>query len=81
MNMSELTWSAGGEVAIAEGVRGGARFTGGIPVGSMPGTDRVVGAVRAAWGAGRYDTAVEIQAGLVGDPFTIRGVLSTALRF
>lgn len=81
MNMSELTWSFGGDVPIAAGVRGGARFTGGIPVGAMAGTDRVIGAARVGWGSGRVDTAVELQAGLVGDPFTIRGVLSTALKF
>jgi hypothetical protein len=81
MNMSELTWAVGGEVPIAAGVRGGARFSGGVPVATPMGTDRVVGALRVAWGSGRYDTAAEVQAGLVGDPFTIRGVLSTALKF
>jgi hypothetical protein len=81
MNMSELTWTGGGDVAIAAGVRAGARFSGGVPVGAMPGVDRVVGAVRVAWGSGRVDTAAELQAGLVGDPFNIRGVFSTSLRF
>ena len=81
MNMSELTWSIGGDVPIAAGVRGGARLSGGVPVGSMLGTDRVVGAARVAWGSGRVATAAEVQTGLVGDPFTIRGVLSTALTF
>jgi hypothetical protein len=81
MNMSELTWSGSGDVAIAAGVRAGARLSGGVPVGSMPGTDRVVGALRVAWGSGRVDTAAELQAGLAGDPFNIRGVVSTALRF
>lgn len=80
MNMSELTWNASGDVAIASGVRAGARVSGGIPVGA-PGDDRVVGALRVAWGQGRVDTAAELQAGLSGDPFNIRGVVSTALRF
>jgi len=81
MNMSEITWSGGGELAIGEGVRAGARLSGGVPVGALPGHDRVIAAARVAWGTGRVDTAAEIQAGLVGDPFTIRGVVSTALRF
>ncbi len=81
MNMSELTWSGGGDVAIGDGVRAGARFSGGIPVGSLPGVDRVIGAVRVTWGTGRFATAAEVQAGLAGDPFNIRGVLSTALQF
>jgi hypothetical protein len=81
MNMSELTWSASGDYSIAAGVRAGVRMSGGVPVGSMAGTDRVIGALRVAWGAGSIDTAAELQAGLAGDPFTIRGVVSTALRF
>ncbi len=81
MNMSEITWSGAGEVAIGEGVRAGARLSGGVPVGALPGSDRVIAAARVAWGTGRVDTAAEIQAGLAGDPFTLRGVVSTALRF
>ncbi len=81
MTMSELTWSGAGELAVGSGVRAGARLSGGVPIGVLPGHERVVGTARVAWSAGRYDTAVELQAGLVGDPFTLRGVLSTALRF
>jgi len=81
MNMSELSWSAGGNIAVASGVRAGLRACGGVPVGSMPGVDRVVGAVRVAWGTARVETAAEVQGGFAGDPFNIRGVLSTALRF
>lgn len=81
MNMSELTWSAGADLAVASSVRIGGRASGGVPVGSLAGVDRVVGALRAAWGSGRVETSAELQAGLVGDPFTIRGVVSTALRF
>jgi hypothetical protein len=81
MNMSEITWGGGGDVAVADDVRVGARVSGGVPVGALPGHERVEGAVRVAWGKGRVDTAAELQAGLVGDPFTVRGVVSTALRF
>ena len=81
MNMSELTWSASGEVAVGSGVRTGARFAGGIPLGAMPGHERVIGVLRVAWGSGRIETAAEAQTGLVGDPFDIRGVLQTSLRF
>jgi len=81
MNMSELTWAVGAEVAIADGVRSGARLSGGVPVGAMLGTNRIVGAVRVAWGTGRVDTGAELQAGIDGDPFTLRAVLSTALEF
>ncbi len=81
MNMSELTWSGSGEVALGRGVRCGARLLGGIPIGAMPGHERVVAAARVAWATGRVDTTAELQGGVVGDPFSIRGVVSTALRF
>jgi hypothetical protein len=50
-------------------------------VGVAEGVERVIGALRVAWGEGRVDTAIEVQAGLAGDPFTVRGVLQTSLRF
>lgn len=80
MNMSELTWSGSVHVTIDQGLRAGARVSGGVPIG-MPGTNRVVGTLRVAWGAGRVDTAAELQGGLAGDPFNVRGVVSTAWRF
>lgn len=79
MNFSELTWSIAGDYAVTPAVRAGARASGGVPIGD--GEQRVVGALRVAWGSGRFTTAAELQAGLVGDPFNLRGVLSTALTF
>jgi hypothetical protein len=81
MNMAEISWTAACDVAIVDGTRAGVRLTGGVPVGSMPGVDRVIGVARVAWGRRSVETAAELQAGLVGDPFNIRGVVSTALRF
>ncbi len=81
MNMSELTWSASGDHPLTSELRVGARFSGGIPVGIVIGHTRVIGALRVAFGHGRVETAAEVQAGLAGDPFTLRGVVETALRF
>jgi hypothetical protein len=81
MNMSEITWSGAGELSLAPGLRAGARLSGGAPVGSLPGHDRIVGTLRVAYGEGRVDTAAELQAGLAGDPFTTRGIVSTSVRF
>jgi hypothetical protein len=80
MLMSELSWSAGGDLRATTDVRVGGRLSGGIPVGG-PGETRAVGALRVGWHSGRVDSAAEIQAGLAGDPFTVRGVVSTALSF
>jgi hypothetical protein len=81
MNMSELTWSGGADVGLGAGVGVGARLSGGVPVGAMSGQDRMIGAARATWGSHRVETAAELQAGLAGDPFNLRAVFSTALRF
>lgn len=81
MNMSELSWSASGDHAFTRDLRVGARMSGGIPVGNIIGHERVIGALRVAFGHGRVETAAEVQAGLVGDPFNVRGVVETALRF
>ncbi len=67
--------------AFGRGLHAVVRAGGGHPVGNFLGHERVIGAVRFGWGTGRVDTAAEVQTGLVGDPFTIRGLLETALHF
>jgi hypothetical protein len=80
MLMSEISWSGGGDVRVTPDFRAGGRLSGGIPVGG-PGSTRVVGALRASWRTGRVESSAELQGGLAGDPFTVRGVVSTALSF
>jgi hypothetical protein len=79
MSLQELTWSAGGDLAVGAGVHVGARMLGGMAIGA--GRDRVIGGSRVGWGTDRVSTGVELQLGLVGDPFSVRGVVDTALRF
>lgn len=79
MMPSEISWTAGADVQIASHVSAGARGSGGIPVGS--GDTRVAVGGRVAWQASRVESAFELQAGVAGDPFTVRGVVSTALNF
>lgn len=79
MNLQELTWSAGAEVDVGSSVRVGGRTSGAVPIGT--GVTRVIGAGRVAWGTSRVSTALELQLGIAGDPFTLRGVVETALRF
>jgi hypothetical protein len=80
MLVSEVSWSFGGDVAIVRAASIGLRFAGGIPAG-VSGDARAQAGLRVAWHAGRVESAAEIQAGLAGDPFTVRGVVSTALSF
>jgi hypothetical protein len=76
---SEVSWSAGADVRLGHAVSAGARSAGGVPLGS--GDVRAMVAGRVAWQASRVETALELQAGVAGDPFTVRGVVSTALSF
>lgn len=80
MLMSEVSWSAGADVAWTPAMSAGVHVGGGIPAGAA-GDNRVTAGARFAWHAGRVESAAEIQAGLAGDPFTVRGVVSTALSF
>lgn len=80
MNMAEVSWSAGGDYAIRKNVSVGARASGGVPLVDT-GHNRIVGALHVGWRTGRVESGAELQAGLAGDPFTIRGVVSTALSF
>jgi hypothetical protein len=79
MNMQELTWSAAADLDLGHGVQLGGKTLGGVPIGT--GQTRIIGGGRVAWGTPRVTTGLEVQVGLAGDPFTVRGVLDTALRF
>jgi hypothetical protein len=79
MSLEELTWSAGADLDIGRGIRLGASAQGAMPMGSSP--DRAFGAGHVAWGTPRIETKAELQVGIMGDPFTVRGVVETALRF
>ncbi len=80
MLQSELTWHAGTEVRVASQVAAGIRASGGIPVADE-GDARVIVGGRVAWRRRSLESALELQAGVLGDPFTVRGVVSTALSF
>lgn len=79
MNLSEITWSAQADVTLARALGVGARVIGGVPVGE-DGENRVIGGVRAVWTEGRVSTNAEVQVGIDGEPFEVRGLLGTTLR-
>ncbi len=81
MNMSEVVWSAGVDApARRRGLVLGGHVWGGIPVGA-PGITRVESGVRLGWIRGKVSTAAELQLGLVGDPYTVRGIFETSVTF
>jgi hypothetical protein len=79
MTPSELTFGAGGMIALAPSLRAGLRADGAIPTGG--GDARLAGGVRAVWALGRVETTAELQGGLAGAPFDLRGLVEAAVRF
>ncbi len=79
MNFEELTYGGSVDLAVAKALRVGARLSGAIALDD--GVDRLIGGVRAIWTEGRVTTGAELQVGLDGDPFNVRGVVETALAF
>lgn len=80
MNMQELTWTAMAELPLGTAIRVSARMNGGVPLDDL-GHDRVIGGLRASWTEGPVETRFEVQAGLLGDPFSFRGLLETMVHF
>lgn len=80
MNESEITLSGSADIAIARAWRVGTRLAGAIAT-SADRQSRLIAGGRAAWTSGRFETGIELQAGLVGDPFEVRGVVQIAVRF
>jgi hypothetical protein len=79
MTSSELTFGASGMIALAASLRAGLRADGAVPTGS--GDTRLAGGVRAVWTLGRVETTAELQGGLAGAPFDLRGLVEAAVRF
>jgi hypothetical protein len=77
MLMAEVSWNAGVDVRITDAITAGARASGGLPAGEG-GTSRAIIGGRVGWRRSRLDTSFELQAGVVGDPFSVRGVLATS---
>jgi hypothetical protein len=80
MLQSELSWQGGAELLVTREVVTGLRASGGIPIADEGSTRMIVGA-RIAWRLPTLETALELQAGVLGDPFNVRGVASTTLSF
>lgn len=79
MTASELMADVHGDARVHGRLRASARVAIAVPLQGA--ANRAVGALGAAWRGRRADTGAELQAGLAGDPFTVRALLTTALRF
>jgi hypothetical protein len=79
MAASELTLEVAGTLALARALAAGALLRGALP---LEGSDaRLLAGLRVAWRAGRVEVAAEGQAGVLGAPVRVRGLLSTSLSF
>jgi hypothetical protein len=79
MSFSEVTFGASGDLRLAPALSAGIKLAGAIATGE--GTDRLIGGAHVVWVTGRVQTSAELQGGFVGDPFEVRGVLASAVRF
>lgn len=79
MSSSELMGDVRVDRALAGSFRGSARVLYAVPTGDDP--VRVAGAIGGTWRGARADTGAELQAGLAGDPFTLRALITSAVRF
>lgn len=65
--------------SLATGLDAGVRGSLAVPTTDAP--TRATGGVRVQWRAGRVVTTADLDAGLAGDPFGIRGTLATTVSF
>ncbi len=79
MNMAEVTGSLGADVTVARRWRVGARGAIALPTGA--GSTRAIAAGGVRWIGARLEVATELQLGVLGDPFTARGVVETSVHF
>ncbi len=79
MSFSELTAEGTALAALASTLDAGVHGTLAIPTGESP--TRATAGIRIRWRAGRVETTADLQTGLAGDPFRVRGTLATAVRF
>ena len=79
MNAVELPFEGTAMVALAPQLGIGAKLVGGVPLGD--GDTRLAAGGRLAWIAGSVTTSAELLGGVAGDPFGLRGVIETSLRF
>jgi hypothetical protein len=79
MAFSELYGDAALLANLATGLAAGVRGSLAIPTTAAP--TRATGGIRVQWQAGRVVTTADLDAGLAGDPFGMRGTVATAVSF
>jgi hypothetical protein len=79
MNARELAFASGVSYALAPSLSAGARIRGGSPIGD--GEHRLAAGVVVSWRLARLATSLELQRGVIGDPFGTRGIVKTAMSF
>ncbi len=79
MCSSELMAEAHGDLALGGPLHAVGRMMLAVPL--QGDATRLVATIGAGWHRPRTDTGLELQAGLAGDPFTLRALLTSALRF
>lgn len=79
MSFSEVTVDSAVLRPLAAGLDAGVLTTLALPTGRLPA--RATTGARVRWRAGRVTTTLDVDGGLAGDPFQLRGTLGTAVSF
>jgi len=80
MNMQEIAWGVSAALPVWRRLELAVGGTGAVPFGVAMGVDRVAGSARAAWSDPGVVTAVELQVGVLGDPYVVRGLVEVMVR-
>jgi hypothetical protein len=78
MNAMEITFGLRPTYMLVSRLGIGASGHGAVPIGD--GVSRFVAGGHVLWIAGRFATSFEIAGGVAGDPFGLRGMLTTTIR-
>ncbi|MFN0252185.1 MAG: hypothetical protein ACKV2T_35240 [Kofleriaceae bacterium] len=78
MNAQELTFGVRPTYMVTSMLGVGASGHGAVPISD--GVSRLVAGGHVLWIAGRFATSFEIAGGVAGDPFGLRGLLTTTIR-
>jgi hypothetical protein len=78
MNAMEITFGLRPTYMLVSRLGIGASGHGAVPIGD--GVSRFVAGGHVLWLAGRFATSFEIAGGVAGDPFGLRGMLTTTIR-
>jgi hypothetical protein len=79
MNAQQISYGVTALVPLARVLGAGVKMRGATPIGT--GEDWLAGGVGVVWRTARVQTSFDVERGIVGDVFGMRGTLETTFAF